>query len=476
MPILQKILTKLQASYFRTRIIVTFSVVTILLGTIISVISYRFVRNIYLAQISEKVNLLSLYIGQSYTEGYLDLLALGRPTEHIRNYFLERPSRLIYKKRISEFVIFDRHFNVIIHSDRRIKPGNAEAIFLLNKKEILALKNHASVVSLPFKGDDGEWYMWGFYRLNNDYWFSIKESASRLQQVEKLALFFWITGLFGFLITVTSGWLIARLITRPVFSLINFCGEIGKGNLDYPLPSHIYGELGLLASALDIMRTDLRKNQKEKEKILAQIAHEIRNPLGGIELMVNLIREDFLSEKKDPVYIDKILKETTSLKSLITSYLSYSRPAPARPETIATGKILAEIKELFEKTCIKKNIELVIDNRMDQFRFDPMHLRQILINLINNSIEAIKDGPGSISIKAYAKDSTQCLSVSDSGALIDSSSSQKIFDPFYTTKKEGTGLGLAICRKLAFENNSDIVLQTGDNVKSFCIMKRNSDE
>jgi len=241
-----------------------------------------------------------------------------------------------------------------------------------------------------------------------------------------------------------------------VNKLVGFSNEIGKGNLFYKKPENIFGEIKVLADALDKMRSDLQMSQKEKENLLAQIAHEIRNPLGGIELMANLTKEDLMQGKVNVEYLDRILKEVGGLKVLITAFLNYSRPVLSDVKEIEIEELFAELKESFKKEISAKKISFICNAELKKIIFDYDHLKRISSNLVKNAIESIS-GDGLIELKSYRQNGELKIMVTDNGIGIENIHQLRLFEPFFTTKKDGTGLGLAISKKLCRENNADIV-------------------
>ena len=193
--------------------------------------------------------------------------------------------------------------------------------------------------------------------------------------------------------------------------------------------------------------------------MLAQIAHEIRNPLGGIELLAGLVKEDLLKQGGQTEYIDRILSEISGLKSLISAYLNYSRPAPAKPEWVTISRVAEGTVSLFRDQIRKKQVEVSIDTGEVRVWFDPHHLRQILTNLLANSLQAVDSG-GTIRITTSRTRHAVQLLVSDSGVGIPAKNLEKIFEPFFTTHANGTGLGLAISKKLCQENNAAIRVES----------------
>ena len=478
-------------SYYKIRVIVIFSIVTVLLVIIMSRMGYVFIRDLYLDQLGEQVNVITKMISSQLDKKYLELLDIGLPTKLAGDYFQKEFNKNLKSGFHTEIFIFDEQFKVVVHSNPAKVEGETEPKLFLNQKEIYDLNINQATTSLPFKGDDSNWYLWGFCRLSDKYWLAVRESATRLEKVEDFATLFWLVGIGGTLLTILVSLFVAKKITKPIDKLVAFSSEIGKGDFKTLAPEGMKGEFEILAKAMDAMKQNLAENHKEREKILAQIAHEIRNPLGGIELLANLARENLTNKSLNPVYslpdtygdaglngdiknkeyLDRILKEVNGLKSLITSYLNYSRPVQIKPVWVSLPKLLNEVKDIFKKQLTEKEISLIFDSRINVIYFDEDHLRQILVNLTINSIDSESKG-GTIRIISFHKDKQWVISVSDDGIGIKEGDLLSIFDPFFTTKKDGTGLGLAISKKLCIENKAKIVVQNNpDKGATFTILK-----
>lgn len=463
----------LNKSYYKTRIIFTFSVVTIILVVLISLASYNFIRTLYLDEISSHVKTSTQIISNQFDESYFEILSIGSPTELTQAYFQNIFKRNTVNKTPSEIFIFDKNLMVLVHSDISVIENRNNPNLIINKKDIEELSVKQSFSTTPFKGDDGNWYLWGFYRLDENFYLAVKESADKLQKVEDFAELFFYFGLIATLITIIVSWVMAKSITKPVDKLIKFSNEIGKGNFKVRPPENMRGEIELLSTAMEKMKNSLFENQKERENILAQIAHEIRNPLGGIELFANLVKEDLKIENKNTENLDKILKEVSGLKTLITAYLNYSKPKIATQELINLPDLLTDITNVFKPDLDKKKVRIEYDLKSAKVRFDPEHLRQILINLVSNSLNSVSED-GLITITSNANHTNWWISISDNGQGISEENIDLIFAPFFTTKKEGTGLGLSICKKLAKENNAQI--QAVNNRDRGCTFTISGDE
>lgn len=448
----------LKEHYYKARIIVTFCAVTIFLVILMTWAGYVFVKEMYLANLSEKVISVSKLIAGSINKEYLNLFEIGPPTRTTQNYFEEIFSR--YKKVYPHLhvFIFDKDFEILFHSEQQRSTGLIEPGLQINQKEIFELNDGSSIASLPFKGEDGKWYLWGFNRLNNNYRLGVKESAAQLEKIDELAVKFLYIGAAGIFAAIVLSLIIAKSISRPVDLLASYSSQIGKGNFQIKPPEGMKGEFENLTKAMGKMKNDLSDNQKEREKMLAQIAHEIRNPLGGIELLAGLTKEDLQRHQINASYVEKIIYEINGLKKLITAFLEFSKPVPANPQACNLKLLVDEALENFDGTIKSKGIGIVKEIKQEKVFFDSGHLKQILTNILANSVDAVEN-EGTISISSHSEKNLWKILITDNGPGIPAESMNSVFNPFFTTKKNGTGLGLAICKKLCAENKSTIEIE-----------------
>jgi hypothetical protein len=177
------LIKNIKQSYYKSRIIITFSLITIILVVVLSRAGYLFIKELYLVQLQEQVNIVAQMIAKQIEPAYLNVLELGYPTGSSEEYFRGLLNRNLDTKLHSEIFIFNNGLDVIIHSDNKFILGETEPALLLNKKEISDLKTNSGIASLPFKGDDKNWYLYGFYRLNDSFFIAVKESASVLKSL-----------------------------------------------------------------------------------------------------------------------------------------------------------------------------------------------------------------------------------------------------------------------------------------------------
>jgi len=140
--------------------------------------------------------------------------------------------------------------------------------------------------------------------------------------------------------------LIARRITGPVVRLAGAAERIGQGQLAVAVPIETRDELGFLAATLDEMRAALQARDERLQMMLAGIAHEVRNPLGGLELYAGLLREALAGSPERLQEVARIEREVGYLKAVVTEFLDYARRPALELGAVRLAPLLAEVREL----------------------------------------------------------------------------------------------------------------------------------
>ena len=186
-------------------------------------------------------------------------------------------------------------------------------------------------------------------------------------------------------------------------------------------------------------------------EMVARIAHEIRNPLGSIELFASLLRRDLTGVPALRGYAEHISSSVHMMDRLLSNLLLYTKPDCSHGEWHVTEALLLDALTLAAHAVAQTRIDirLDVDPLASRIWCDAGQMKQVFLNLILNSIQAMP-GNGTLTLSAtLVEEQTSggplvCLSISDTGVGIAAAQRSRIFDPFFTTKEEGTGLGLAI--------------------------------
>ncbi|HEU4683467.1 MAG TPA: ATP-binding protein [Nitrospira sp.] len=186
-------------------------------------------------------------------------------------------------------------------------------------------------------------------------------------------------------------------------------------------------------------------------EMVARIAHEIRNPLGSIELFASMLRRDLSHEAGPRTYAEHISSAVQLLDRLLSNLLVYTKPDCPQTAWHETEALIVDTLTLAAHTIAGQHLDirLKVDPAASRLWCDAGQMKQALLNLIVNAIQAMPDG-GTLTICAEqgGGDGSRTphvhLAVADTGIGISPAQRERIFDPFFTTKDEGTGLGLAI--------------------------------
>ncbi len=279
----------------------------------------------------------------------------------------------------------------------------------------------------------------------------------------------------GPLIIIFTAFYFLRNLSRSVTTLTNAAEKIKEGDLTYKIESSLKDEFQELATAFNEMAISLTEQQfriqqnehwAEVGVLSAGLAHEIKNPLAGIKLSIEVLKNELDLEQTDKEVFLRIINEIDRIEVLLKSLLNYARPSKPQPVFFSLNEILDgliktsefSLKRPNEPSRMIKDIKFIRDFDPDipKICAEPGQLQQVLLNLILNAVDAIAD-QGTIHIKtARTPDEFLEIRISDTGKGIDPKAIKMVFNPFFTTKSKGTGLGLAICKRLIEQNNGTI--------------------
>jgi PAS domain S-box-containing protein len=193
-------------------------------------------------------------------------------------------------------------------------------------------------------------------------------------------------------------------------------------------------------------------------EMAAAVAHEIRNPLGGIRGFASLLIRDIPEDDPRRRLVDKILMGTQRLDRVITELLEYTRPVELRLAPVQCIEIVASSLDFVDLG----GRPVVLHNDVDpalRCLADAEKLSQVILNLVINAMQSI-DGEGSVTITSEHDENAVRLLVRDTGCGIEPEKMAKIFSPFFTTKEKGAGLGLAVVAKIIEGHGGSIVVES----------------
>ncbi len=252
----------------------------------------------------------------------------------------------------------------------------------------------------------------------------------------------------GFLAFGLVAWLLARQFARPLEILAGAARTIGAGDLERPVPRVGAGEVVMLAADLEHMRQrliDLDRQHRQAERLAAigtftaTIAHEVRNPLTAVRLTVQMLARN----KQDDPSLMLITEELERLDLTIDQLLAYSKGMTVVQVPCALRAIAEDVLRLLRRQAEHASVEITIVGDAAVIA-DPDRLRQLLMNLVLNAIQA-QHGGGRVEIEILRDG----LAVADDGLGVDPTLVPHLFDAFASRRTGGTGLGLHLAWTIA---------------------------
>ena len=219
----------------------------------------------------------------------------------------------------------------------------------------------------------------------------------------------------------------------------------------------------------DLREIEELKEAVERERHLASlgrlaagVAHEIRNPLSSLKGFAQFFRTKFEPGSEEERYSDIMIEEVERLDRVVQELLDFARPVTPDRKPIPPNTIIEEALALVSEDAQFKRvtIEKRLLEGLPDVLVDPMQMRQALLNVLLNAIEAMSDG-GTLTVETAVTDSadgppTVTLSVTDTGVGMSAEEVGKLFEPFYTTKPRGTGLGLTVVSRVVEQNGGRV--------------------
>ena len=339
---------------------------------------------------------------------------------------------------------------------------NAAKSILLHTTEIEQAEGGDIVISPLFSDPEGNRYKSAFMSIHlPDGPFVIlgmNASADFLKSTERLRSQIFGAGIIVLIISILLALILSKTLTSPLSRLSHMAASIGKGQKGLPKLIQRKDEIGFLGSTLEKMQNQIAQREKENKQLIASVAHEIKNPLGGMKLNTELLLEDIDPASESAGFARAIHREVTHLSQIIESFLAYSRPIESNLVDTEIAVLVEQAVTEVQRERPKSRFEL---SGNAVCRVHPGKIKQALFNMLKNAAEASPDGA---SVELHITDRPESISISilNSGAPIPEEIRYQIFDAFFTTKELGVGLGLSISKSIVEQHGGSIQLAQSD--------------
>lgn len=274
-----------------------------------------------------------------------------------------------------------------------------------------------------------------------------------------------------------SGWVAAR-VTRPIENLAQAARDVSAGNWNTQVEVRTGDELSALAESFNTMTrqlTEQRDRLVQTERVAAwrelarRLAHEIKNPLFPLQITVeNMVR----ARETDPALFDEVFREGTgtllaevaSLKAIIGRFSDFSKMPQPQLQAVNVNDIVRQVLNLHAAQFQAEgrpriDVHFEGSTSVGTIDADPDLLHRALSNLILNAMDAMPEG-GRLNVRTQSLPSRARIEVSDTGTGLTKEECERLFTPYYTTKRHGTGLGLAIVQSVVSDHHGNISVES----------------
>lgn len=309
---------------------------------------------------------------------------------------------------------------------------------------------------------------------------------------DNLPAAFLAVGIWTILSTAYAVYFAVRRLTRPLGELTAMAHKLGEGRLEERIQFETRDEIGELATTFNQMATSLQSYQDTLEQKVEErtrelghsqrqllqatklasvgelaggVAHQINNPAGIILMRASRLAQEIgqhhlSGEAREDVQV--IQRQVEKIHSIVSALVKFSRQMPTELRPTDLNTVVRRAVALVEELARNRRVEVVLDlQELPRVAADGVQLEQVLINLVNNALDAMPAG-GTLTFATWGGPQAVTLSVADTGKGIAAQHLPRLFDPFFSTKEvgQGTGLGLSISYGIVQEHGGTIEVES----------------
>jgi len=384
-----------------------------------------------------------------------------RPYKNLK----EKLQNLQAAARVESIYLFHKNGRALVDSRGMFAVGEPIMKLAADSTELREVFGGANRSSVLFADDRGRLYKTGFAPVLLEGQVAaavgVDGSARFFGPLSSLGRILLLVGMLALALVVAVTLFVSRLITRPLDRLAQSARRIGRGELDREIEVETSDEIGVLAHTLNETRKSIHERDRHLQMMLSGIAHEVRNPLGGMALFAGLLKEELGDHPTGLKHLEKISTELDYLSRVVNDFLDFARERPLELEEVDPRAEFEQVEHLSASELQRAQVGLKFEvaPEVRQVQWDRERMRRALLNLVRNAIQASDPG-GEVAICLNRDGEHLLLQVSDNGCGIPSQKREQVFEPFYTSRQQGTGLGLALVKKIVDAHGGSISFTT----------------
>jgi signal transduction histidine kinase len=344
----------------------------------------------------------------------------------------------------------------------RIEIGEPVPALERDRFEIaLASRGQAVPSQVLFQGRDGLFYKTGYAPLRDATGRVVAVvgadgTAPSFATYRRFRRLFALFAVAGAVLAALVAAAASLSVTRPLLHLAAEARRIGRGDLHTPLRERrTRDQVSTLRDTLEEMRSALHARDEEREVLLAGIAHEVRNPLGALDLFAGVLAEE-LAGRPEAAHVDRLRTELSALEKVVSEFLEYARVRTPVREDVDLAGVADEVADLCGPLASARLVSITAEGSGTALG-DREQLRRALLNLTRNAVEAAP-AASEVVLSSRGDGRGAVLEVLDRGPGLTPEARANLFRPFFTTREKGTGLGLALAKKVAEAHGGTLAL------------------
>jgi len=341
------------------------------------------------------------------------------------------------------------------------KKSAVQAV-MRHQSQVQKMRAKESLAAPLFQDNEGNYIKSVFSHLDlnqkNAFILGMDANALFLEKAAILRRQLIYIGISVLMISLLMAFFLSQSLTRPLDRLIRYAALIGKGRPVSIQLRNRRDEIGFLGETMQTMQDNIKQREKENKQLIASIAHEIKNPLGGMRVNAELLLEEAKKYTDLHQYAQAVDNEIRHLSEIVETFLNYARPLGQNIESCEIHDILIAAQQEVQQAYDTDRVKIKGEARAF---IHPGKMRRAFYNLIKNACEAsAKDAP--ITVKIIPTSDELLIRFKNYGVPIPQAQQSQIFDAFFTTRETGVGLGLSISKSIVEQHGGQLYLDHSD--------------
>lgn len=461
----------------RWRLLAAFLLPAALLFGLAFAAGYVLTRGVLERELGQSLSGIAAATATQVNAERLMLVQEGDDKAETRTYrnFLRTLTELREATGTRRIVAFDSQGRVRVDSGGELPTGAEMPELARDRLELerVLQKGETAQSQVLFEGNDGRLYKTGYAPLRTEAGeivgaIAVEGSAEFWRPLRQLGSAYAVFVVLTLLVLAGVAVVMARALTRPLRRLMDAAVRIGSGDLSTPVRGEDSLEIGTLARELEAMRNALESRDRQLKMMLAGVAHEVRNPIGGIELFAGLLAEELPSPPKDGSadpqaearsHVRRIRGEIDYLKRIVEDFLVFAREQKLSRAPFEADALVRSAVELIESDAHARNVKLAVSAAPATVEGDQNLLTAAVVNLVKNAVQA-SASEQEVRVQGALEGGRYVIRVEDRGGGIPAEKQAQIFEPFFTTREKGTGLGLPLAQKIIVAHGGELSFQS----------------